>query len=93
MLRRTFVRIFLFALMVSAFVGGGVILSSMLEKYIIHSFVLVIVGLLIAAVFMFTPCRKCSKLQGFRVFGIIIVAIPIGFCLHCGESYLFDEED
>lgn len=63
----------------------------LLFTIMVSAFVSIVVGLLIALFFIFTPCRKCGKLQGFKIFGFIIAALPIGFCLHCGESYLFDE--
>ena len=93
MLQRTGFKLFLFVLMVSAFVSGGFILTQMLEEYMMYSFALIVVGLLIALFFVFTPCRKCGKPQGFKVFGFIIAVLPIGLCLHCGESYLFEDTD
>jgi hypothetical protein len=37
-------------------------------------------------------CKSCGKSACFRIIGIFIMVLPSGRCLHCGTSYINDNE-
>ena len=53
------------------------------------------VGILVAAtgfisgiVCAFVLCPCCGKPSGFFFKYVVAGVVPVGFCIHCGESYL-----
>lgn len=49
---------------------------------------LVGLGVVSGVVCSFLPCPYCSKSTGVFFKGVVGGAVPLGFCVHCGKSYL-----
>jgi len=65
---------------------GFVLAISNISPFI--GFVLFAMGILLGTVCAFTPCPCCSKLSGVFFKYIFGGVFPMGFCFHCGKSYL-----
>ncbi len=52
-------------------------------------FALSVISLLVIALI---PCEHCGELRGFGFLVYVIILMPIGVCIHCWKSYIFDKE-
>ena len=46
------------------------------------------VGVLLGIICAFTSCPCCSKPSGVFFKYIVVGVFPMGFCFHCGKSYV-----
>ena len=75
------------------FIGFAVLTPIGIAAVIVNSsslisFVVLAVGLLFGLVCAFTPCPSCSKPTGVFFKNFVGGVFPLGFCFHCGKSYL-----
>ena len=64
------------------------IVVALVSPYVVPGIAIATVGGLLGIIFAFTPCPCCSKLSGVFFKYVVGGVFPMGFCFHCGKSYV-----
>ena len=84
-MNKTLIKAFFTLFILLTPIGFMVIFS---EQALESGFWLVLIGIVSGLVCAVSPCSSCGKPTGVISKGLFGAVFPLGYCFHCGKSYL-----